>query len=408
MPLTWQARSAIRSKGGKVMWSDPLISITVYIALYAIGTIISDKTKGLIGEALFLCFVYAIGFATGIIPRDSLESTGIPTVLSTFGIVLVVTNLGTMIELRRFIREWRTVAVCCGALAVMTIVCGVLGTIIYNKYYAFSAIPPLAGGVVAQQLVSEAARNAGMAEYGAFAALVCSFQTFVGIPLSAYLLRKHCDPIVANQAYQTDEDKKGSRFPNLRIFKPLPESWNDGSVMVTKLLLVALLGSFLSSLTGIPSAVVVLLLGILFAELGFLDRQALTKAGYMNFLFMGLIMLLPLDFSTLTIESLGNMLVPMVVMILLGAVGLMIGGSLVGLLLKIDWKLSSAISLSAFLGYPLTESVVRTVVRSFKLSGEEEGKLMDMVLPQMIIAGFTTVTFVSVLMAGVIAPMIFK
>lgn len=389
------------------MWSDPLISITVYMALYAIGTVIADKTKGMIGEALFLCLVYAVGFATGIIPRDSLESTGIPAVLGAFGVTLVVTNLGTMIELRRFIKEWKTVAVCCGALLIMTVLCAVVGTILYNKYYAFSAIPPLAGGVVAQQLVSEAAGNAGMPEYGAFAALVCSFQTFVGIPLSAYLLRRYCDPVVEQKNYQTEDEKSRRKLPNLRIFRPLPEAWSDGSVIVTKLLLVALLGSAIASVTGIPSAVVVLILGVLFAEFGFLDRQALAKAGYMNFLFMGLIMLLPLDFSSLTIESLGNMVIPMVVLILLGAVGLMAGGSIVGYFLKIDWKLASAISLSAYLGYPLTESVVRTVVRSFHLEEEEEEKLTSMVLPQMIIAGFTTVTVVSVLMAGIIAPMVF-
>lgn len=84
------------------MWSDPLISITLYLGLYAVGTVIADKTKGLICEALFLCLVYAIGFATGIIPRDSLVSTGIPGVLSAFGVMMIIGNLGIMIELRRF------------------------------------------------------------------------------------------------------------------------------------------------------------------------------------------------------------------------------------------------------------------------------------------------------------------
>ena len=389
------------------MWSDPLISITLYMGLYGIGTIISNKTRGVIGEALFLCAVYAIGFASGIIPRDSLISTGIPSVLGAFGVMMIVTNLGTMIELRRFIREWRTVVVCCVSLAVMTALCWIVGMMVYDKYYALSSIPPLAGGVVAQQLVSAAANEAGMPEYGAFSALVCSFQTFIGIPVVAFLLRKHCDGLVAKKAYITD-DAKDSKFPNLRIFKPFPEAWNDSSIIVTKLLLVTLLGSYIASVTKIPGAVVVLVLGIIFTEIGFLDRQALTKAGFMNFLFIGLIMLLPLDFSGLTMESLGGMVGPMVFFILLGTVGLVLGGALISVVLKVDWKLAAAIALSAFLGYPLTEAVVRTVVRSFKLPEEEEGKLMGMVLPQMIIAGFTTVTVASVLMGGVIAPMIFS
>lgn len=390
------------------MWTNPLISITLYIALYAIGTIIGDKTKGIIGEALFLCFVYAIGFASGVIPRDSLVSTGIPSVLGAFGIMLILANLGTMIELQRFLREWRTVVVCIGGLVVMTALCWVIGTMLFGRYYALSSIPPLAGGVVAQQLVSQAANEVGMPQYGAFSALVCSFQVFIGVPVAAYLTRKHCDPIAAAKKYQADNTGTGKKFPDLRIFKPMTGIWNDGSVMVTKLLLVALLGYYVGEWTGIPAAVVVLILGILFAEIGFLERQALSKAGYMNFLFMGLIMLLPLDFSSLTLESLGNMVVPMVFFIVLGAIGLMIGGAVTGLLLKEDWKLSAALALSAFLGYPLTEALARTVVRGFKLPEEEAEKLLDMVLPKMVVAGFATVTFASVLMGGVIAPMIFS
>lgn len=200
------------------MWSNPLISITLYIALYGIGTIISNKTKGVIGEALFLCLAYAIGFASGIIPRDSLVSTGIPAVLGSFGIMLILTNLGTMIELQRFIQEWKTVLVCLGGLLVMTILCWGIGTVVYDKYYALSSIPPLAGGVVAQQLISQAANEAGMPQYGAFAALVCSFQTFVGIPLSAYLLRKHCDSIAANKTFLAEDNEKRKKIPQSSYF----------------------------------------------------------------------------------------------------------------------------------------------------------------------------------------------
>lgn len=389
------------------MWSDPLISITLYFILFAIGSVFAAKTKGVIGEALFLCAVYAIGFASGIIPQDSLISTGIPAMLGAFALLLVVGNLGTMIELKRFLQEWRTVLVCCGGLAVMTLLCWTIGIAIYGKYYALCSIPPLAGGVVATQLVSEVANAAGLPEYAAFAALVCSFQAFAGIPLSAWLLRKYCDKVVSADAY-IDSAAQKSRMPNLRLIKSFPPLWNDGSMMVARLLIVVLLGSWAAKVTGIPVAVVILILGILFTELGFLERETLSKAGYMNFMMVGVIMLLPLDFSTLTMESLGGMVLPMVFFIVLGTVGLMAGGALVGRLLKMDWKLSASLAMSAYTGYPLTEIIVRTVTKSYDLPAEKKEQLTNMVLPQMIIAGFTTVTVASVLMGGVIAPMIFN
>lgn len=389
------------------MWSDPLISITLYFILFAIGSVFAAKTKGVVGEALFLCAVYAIGFATGFIPGDSLVSTGIPAMLGSFGILLVVGNLGTMIELKRFLQEWRTVLVCCGGLAVMTLLCWTVGIVVYGKYYALCSIPPLAGGVVATQLVSQVANEAGLSEYAAFAALVCSFQAFVGIPLSAWLLHKYCDKVVAADSYLDDSAQK-SRLPNLRIIKAFPPILNDGTMMVSRLLIVVLIGSWLAKVTGIPVAVVILILGIIFTELGFLERETLTKAGYMNFMMVGVIMLLPLDFSTLTMESLAGMVMPMVFFIALGTVGLMTGGALVGRLLKMDWKLAASLAMSAYTGYPLTEVIVRTVTKSYDLPADKKEKLTNMVLPQTIIAGFTTVTMASVLMGGVIAPMIFN
>ena len=48
------------------------------------------------------------------------------------------------------------------------------------------------------------------------------------------------------------------------------------------------------------------------------------------------------------------------------------------------------------------------VVDSYDLDDETREKLREKVMPQMIIAGFTTVTVTSVALAGFVAPLIFK
>ena len=103
------------------MWSNPMFSFAVFMILFGIGSIISKKTKGIIVEALFLSVVYMIGFITGIFPQNALEITGIPAMMSAFGTLLIVTNLGTLIEMRRFIKEWKTVVITLGAMAIMGI-----------------------------------------------------------------------------------------------------------------------------------------------------------------------------------------------------------------------------------------------------------------------------------------------
>lgn len=391
------------------MWSNTLISMTVFAILYAIGKVISNKTKGIIVEALFLSIVYVIGFLTGIIPTNSLIDTGIPAVMSAWGTMLLVTNLGTMIELKRFVHEWKIVVICFGALAVMTALFYTVGIKIFGRYYALCALPPVAGGVVANALVVAAAENAGLSDYGAFASLVCSLQSFVAVPIASILFGKYVKKIYNDKAHLEDPMSNAKPWPSFRLIKSWPSDWNQGSMMMARLFLVCLLGTYISKWTNgtLPAVVLVLFLGIVFTELGFLERQTLTKAGFFSLLIMGLVMSLPNSFRNITLDSFVSMMFPIVGTLLLGAIGLIIGGILMGKLLKTDWRVAVACSLSAMFGYPLTEIIARAVVGSYKLPPEEEEQLLETVMPQLIIAGFTTVTIASVALAGFVAPTIF-
>ncbi len=389
------------------MTSNPVFSIALFMFLYAVGKMIAKKTDGIIAEALFLSLAYAAGFIFGIIPSNSLELTGIPAMMNAFGTMLLVTNLGTMIELARFIREWKTVVVCFAGLAVMTLFFCTIGIMVFGREYALSAVAPVAGGIVAAGMISSAAEAAGQLDYAAFASLLCSLQSFVGVPLSAYLMHKYCDSIVKSGDFS---DHYVSKI-NFNIkFINMPSALNESSMMVFRLLLITLLGQFISNLSGgfLPAAVLVLFLGIIGTETGFLERQTLTRAGFMSFLLMGLILTLPHGFRTLTAESFGALLLPIVFFLVLGAIGLMIGGAIIGKILKVDMRLAASVSLSAMFGFPMTQIIVDNVVDSYtELSDENREKLREKAMPQMIIAGFTTVTITSVAIAGFIAPLIF-
>lgn len=394
------------------MWTNPIISITVLMILYGIGKVIAQKTKGIVIEVLFVCVVYIVGYLTGVIPRENLGDTGIPAVMATWGTLLLVTNLGTMIELKRFLREWRTVLICLCGLLVITVLFYTVGSLIFNRYYALCALPPVAGGIVAAGLVIEACEATGMNDYAAFTSLVCSFQTFIAIPITSALVRKFCAGFVQNGSFLEDRlsdnaEKQSERRCLIRAF---PSTWNNGPMMVARLLLVCLAGVYLSKATGgkLPVAVLVLVLGIVCTEIGFLERETLSRAGWIEFLFMGLLVTLPYGFRTLTAESFGQMLLPILFYLLLGAAGLLVGGAIMGKILKIDWRIAAATSLCAMLGYPLTEWIPRTVVSSFNLPPEEEKRLLETVMPSLVIAGFVTVTISSVIMAGFIAPTIFR
>ena len=389
------------------MMSSAAVAFTLFMFLYAAGRFFAGKTKGIIAEALFLCLVYAIGFITGIIPRDSLTNTGLPAMMSAFGTMLLVTNLGTMIELKRFIKEWKTVVVCLGGLAVMTLLFCTVGVMIYGREHALSAVSPVAGGIVAASLVNEAAQAAGKADLGAFASLLCSLQTFVGVPVSALLMKSYTNRVVAEKSYTRAEEAENAF--SIKIFTNLPAIFMDKPIMVARLGLMLIAGILISKATGgmVPAAVAVLVTGIIGTEIGFLEKQTLSKAGYMDFLIMGLILTLINGFNNLTIESLTGMIVPIIFFLILGALGLALGGAIIGLILRVNWKVAASVALSAMFGYPMTEIIINNIVNSYSIPDEEKELLRNMVMPQMIIAGFTTVTVASVALAGFIVPYIF-
>ena len=390
------------------MWTNPMISVAVFLFLYGTGKVVSKKTKGVLVEAFFLAVMYILGYLLNIIPKESLGDTGIPVLMGTWGTMLLVTNLGTMIELKRFFKEWKTVVVCLGAMVVMAVFFVTLGQVVFGKEYALSALPPVAGGLVANGLVVQAAEAGGKPNFGTFASMLCSTQSLVATPICAYFLHKYVAGVYKDKSYLHPPVENGN-FPNLHFFPKWPSDWNIGPLMAARLMLVCVLGVFVSKLSGgkLPSAVMVLVFGILGTEFGFLEKNTLTKAGYMDFLIMGLVLSLPYSFRNLTLSALGSMIVPVLFFLRLGVIGLTLGGVLMGKVLKVDWHLAAAVSLSAMFGYPMTEIISRAVVSSYNLDKEEEEKLLEAVMPQMIIAGFTTVTIASVVLAGIVAPLIF-
>lgn len=392
------------------MWSSPLFNIMVFVVLYAIAKIIADKTKGLLLEPLTLSVIYLVGFLTGIIPKGGMELTGMPMMVSAFGLMLVVTNLGTAIELRRLFREWRTVVICVGSMLIMAALFCLVGIPLFGREFALCALPPVAGGVVANTMVISTAEAAGRPEFGAFSSLVVSTQVFASIPIATIMLRKYCYKIYDDKSFLLDPLAGAKAWPDFRLIKSWPKVCNDTIVIVARLMIVCFIGTLVSQLTGgtIPAAIVVLILGIIFTEIGFLERQTLAKAGYFNFLMLGLFMTIPLSYQALTVESLLSMLAPVVFFLVLGAVGLSVGGIIFGKLVKVNWRLSIALALSAMFGYPLTEIIARSVVSTMHLPPEEEAKMLNSVMPQLIVAGFTTVSIASVLLAGVVAPAIFR
>ncbi len=139
--------------------------------------------------------------------------------------------------------------ICLIGLVVLGIMFFTLGSLLFGRYYALSAFPPISGGVVATKVVSAAGTRTN--SYGAFASLLCSLQSFGAVPIASVLMRKYCDNLVKEEKYiPVAQEKDAKSWPSLKLIKRFPEALCSGPMITTRLLLVCIAGTALANATG--------------------------------------------------------------------------------------------------------------------------------------------------------------
>ena len=400
------------------LWT-PLFSLTVFLIVFAVGDVVSYKTKGLISGIIIAAIVYIAGYWTGIIPTDSIASTGMPTMLTAFMIPLLLVNLGTSISISQLLSEWKTVAIALIGLVGLALISFTVSSMLFTREYALSASSPIAGGTIAAIITNEAAVAAGKPEYGAFAMLVVSFQMFIGMPVSSFMLKKESEYLLNNKhllaigpsdvMIDTEKKKKFS----IHLMGDGPVQYQTTAIITMRVAIIAVIAYLISNLT-IPGSnptnyylnpnVAYLLFGIVFGEVGFLVKNGLQKAGLYGFTMLCLYSLTPNSFTSVTPEALLDMVIPLVGILVFGvAIFSIIAGKFLGY----SVYMSIAIGMCALMGYPGTQIVTDDVVNALSASSEEKAAVSNVLLPRMLVGGFTTVSIASVIFAGIITPLIF-
>lgn len=167
---------------------DSLIALTVICVIFAVGDVVSVKTKAIFSMLFVLSVILLIGFWT-ILPHTIFQDAA----LIKIGIVLVallITHMGTLISIKELVQQWKTVIIALGAVAGITMFLLLIGSPILGREFAISAAPPIAGGVVAVLLVNEAATAAGLTTIVVFTTLLLVFQGFFGYPVASFCLSK--------------------------------------------------------------------------------------------------------------------------------------------------------------------------------------------------------------------------
>mgnify|MGYP000848012880 FL=1 len=386
---------------------NAILAAAVIFVVFAVRDMVSAKTKAIVSMLLVASVVFLAGFWAGIFPTTMFVDS---TLLSMAGLLvtMLLVHLGTTIKLRDFGAQWRTVII--SALACIAISAAVyfLGQLIIDRTYALVGAPILSGGVVATLTMQDMANKANLPDLAVFATLVMCAQGFVGYPVASLCLKSEAKRLKRSidagsvtltpvSAAQTSAKKK--------LIPALPAKYNTPNVVLAKVILVALLSVWVSSLfhDAVNKLVWCLIFGVLCKELGFLDEDALGKAHATGIVMPIITLSIFTNLASATPEMVGSMVVPLLVCVVIGTVAFSVVSILVGKIFGYSWQMSMAIGSSCLFGFPGTVIISNEVSESTGTTAEEKAAINAQIMPKMLVAGMVTVSITSVLVAGVMS-----
>jgi len=392
-----------------------MLALVILMAILFIGDLVAVRTKAWV-PSIFVCAVlFLLGYWT-FFPQDIVALAGVPPVVAVMMMYLLITNMGTLLSLQELKNQWKTIIIALsGILGIIAILFGI-GTFLFGYQTVVVAIPPLVGGVVSALIMSEGAKEAGLASLSVFAIVIYVMQGFAGYPLTSIVLKKEGKRLL--QQYRsgklsTEAQGKAAAEvaatavakPELKLFKNMPEKYNTDFFKFLRLALVAYLAYLTSTLVApivtISPFVLCLLFGVIATSAGFLEKQVLQKANGFGFAIMALMLFIFDGLKQATPSMMLEIIYPLVGTIVLGVIGMYIFSFIAGKLLKVSKEMAFAVSLTALYGFPADYIITNEVIKSLTEDEKEREMLTSNMLPPMLVGGFITVTMVSVILAGI-------
>lgn len=393
----------------------PAVAFFVLMAFLAFGEFVSVKTKAIIPSILIFLIFLLVSVWSGILPTNVIDLAGFSDSLTEVIMVVIVVNMGSSISVDFLKKQWRTVVIGVGAIIGIGVVIIPVGSLIYDWDTAVVAAPPIAGGFVAAFEMSKAALAKGLPHYSTIALLLLALQEFPVYFILPTLLKK--ETLRRLEGFRKGEYKalvKEEEKEKKRLIPPIPSKYMDTS---TYLFLLGIIGAFAvvsSTFSGyifnaigisfkISPTIFALLYGVIEGEIGLIERKSLQAANTFGFFVVASLVGVMGGLINSSVDEILALIVPLVVLIGLGIIGMALGGIIVGRILKVNWQLSFAIALNCLVGFPVNFLLTMEAINVLAKTDEEKDYLSDTLIPTMLVGGFTTVTLGSVLFAGILS-----
>lgn len=385
-------------------------AFAVVMVIMALGEAVSKKSKGRIPSLLIVAICFLTGYWT-IFPKDILNISMVMSV-RTITMSVILLQVGAMFSLSELKKEWRAVIITLLSVAGVMVFAGIAGALFFDINTALVAIPPLTGGGIATIIMSDAAAAAGLTELAMLASIIYIMQGFVGFPLTSFMLRRAGRKLlegfrsgtVAITESKEEKTLKTEKKAGKTLNDMVPEKYKVPSYYLAKLAVLAIVAVLLESITGLNVSLTMIIVGVLAAHFGILEKDPLKKGNSFGILMLCLTASFMRYFADASPEQVFSLILPVVTFLAAATLGIALFTIPLGKKFGYPLELSIAIGLNCFLGFPYNFVITNEVIASLAQNQEESDYLDGILMPKMIIGSIVAVSMVSAVIASVLVP----
>lgn len=383
-------------------------SFMIVLIVFALGDIVGKITKGKLSGMMVVMLLFLVGFLTKLFPADIIDQGGL-TALSKLAIAIVLFNMGTTLNVKQLIEEWRTVL-----MAALCMLASCLVMLRASPIIGFDTVlvgmPVINGAAMATSLMASAAAEKGLATAAALCAVIYSVQKFVGAPIASAMGIRYGKKLL--KAYrenptQFQKQETGKGASAKVFFADKHKEWYSANVMMALVAAGSWVAHILGDLTPINYSIWALLLGVVCVASGLVPTKPLQKSNSYGLMMIAVFGSIIPSLAKVSLSDLGTMAFQTIVLF----AAALIGVALVGWVLP-TWKLvgdkdlAVGIGVEQFLGFPSNVVICREVGDAVGETPEEKAFIEDTLNVPYVVGGITVITVLSTMLAGFVINML--
>lgn len=393
------------------MFTSVYFYLMIVVVVFAVGDMIGHFTGGKLSGMMMVMLLFLIGFLTGIIPSDIIDQAGL-TQLASCATAMVLFNMGSTINIKQLVREWKTVlmAALCMVFSCLAMFC--VAPLVGFKT-ALIGMPVINGAAMATSLMTQAATERGLVTAAALCAVIYSVQKFVGAPIASVMGLRYAKKLMvdfrqdpAAHMAQLRAKQKGTASDKVMFYENHKELFS-ANVLIAIVCIGAWIARVLGSITPINYSIWALLLGSVSGLGGYIPPKPLQRSGSYGLMMIAVFGSIIPSLAKVSIADLGTMAYQTIILFAAACIGIfIIGWVLPGWKLVGDRDLAVGIGVEQFLGFPSNVVICREVSEAVGKTDDEKTYIEETLSVPYVVGGITVVTILSTTLAGIVINML--